>query len=56
MLADISEWQIANIHAMDHQRSGDSKDVCCVIRTELLILGEDSNTLSLKEMAECGLK
>ena len=42
MLADISEWQIANIHAMHHARSGDSKDVCCVIRTEFLILGEDS--------------
>src|SRR5882724_514930 len=56
MLANISERKITNIHAMHDQRSGDSQDLCRVVRTELLILGEDRDTLPLEEMAERNLK
>jgi hypothetical protein len=41
---------------MHDEGSGDSKDIRRVVRAEFLVLGEDSDTLSLKEMAECGLK
>src|SRR5215831_13753831 len=41
---------------MHDERSGDSKDICRIVRTELLILGEDRDTLPLEEMAECSLK
>jgi hypothetical protein len=56
MLANISERKITNVHAMHDQRSGDSQDLCRVVRTELLILGEDRDTLPLEEMAERNLK
>jgi hypothetical protein len=41
---------------MHDEWSGDSQDVCRVVRAEFLILGEDSDTLALEEMAECSLK
>jgi hypothetical protein len=56
MLANISERKITNVHAMHDQRSGDSQDLCRVVRTELLILGGDRDTLPLEEMAERNLK
>src|SRR6267378_6844382 len=56
MLADISEREVASVHAMHDQRSRDSQDICRVVRTELLILGEDRDTLPLEEMAERNLK
>src|SRR6478672_4221525 len=37
---------------MHDQRSGDSQDLRCVIRTEFLILGEDRDTLPLEKMAK----
>src|SRR6266852_3216536 len=56
MLANISERKITYVHAMHDQRSGDSQDLCRVVRTEFLILGEDRDTLPLEEMAERNLK
>lgn len=56
MLAHISKWQIANVHAMHDERSGDSKDICRVVRTEFLVLGKNSDSLPLEEMTECSLK
>jgi hypothetical protein len=41
---------------MHDERSRDSKDICCVVRTEFLILGEHSDTFALDEMAERSLK
>jgi hypothetical protein len=45
MLANISEREVASVHAMHDQRSRDSQDVCRVVRAEFLILGEDRDTL-----------
>src|SRR5437899_2787051 len=56
VLADISERQVADIHAMYDQRPGDSQNVSRVVRTEFLILGEDGDTFSLKKMAERSLE
>src|SRR6266852_7148597 len=56
MLANISERKITNVHAMHDQRSGDSQDLCRVVRTELLILSDDRDTLTLQEMAEHSLE
>lgn len=41
---------------MDHERAGDSKELCRVVGTEFLVLSEDSDTFALEEMAECSLK
>lgn len=41
---------------MHDERPGDSKDICRVIRTEFLILGDDGDAFALKEMAECSLE
>lgn len=56
MFADISEWEIANVHAMHDERPGDSQDICRVVRTKFLILGENGDTLAPQEAAECSLK
>src|SRR5712664_1307986 len=56
MLANISEREVASVHVMHDQRSRDSQDICRVVRTELLILGEDRDTLALEEMAERSLE
>src|SRR5882724_2557152 len=56
MLANVSEREVAYVHAMHDQRSRDSQDICRVVRTELLILGEDRDTLPLEEMAERSLE
>src|SRR6266702_5015020 len=55
MLADISEREVACVHAMNDQRSRDSQDICRVVRTEFPILGEDRDTLPLEEMADHSL-
>src|SRR5882724_6030250 len=52
MLANISEREVAYVHTMHDQRSRDSQDICCVVRTEFLILSDDRDTLTLQEMAE----
>src|SRR5947207_9254329 len=56
MLADIPERQVADVHAMNDQWSGNSQDVSRVVWTELLILGEDSDTFPQEEVTECGLE
>ncbi len=56
MLADISERQFADVHAMNNKRAGDAQDIRCIVRTEFLLLGDDSNPLALEEMAEDGLE
>src|SRR5207237_7529215 len=56
MFADISVRQVADVHAMHDERSRNTQDVSRVVWTELLILGEDSDTFPLEEMAECSLE
>jgi hypothetical protein len=41
---------------MYDQRSGDSQDICSIVWTEFLVLGEDSDAFSFEEMAERSLK
>ena len=40
VLADISERQVPEVHPMHDQWSGDSQDICRVVWTEFLVLGE----------------
>jgi hypothetical protein len=55
MLTDISERQISDVHPMNDQRSRDSQDVCRVVRTDFLLLGEHGDAFALKKMDERSL-
>src|SRR5271166_4325001 len=56
VLSDIPERKIANVHPVDDERAGGPKDVGGIVWTELLVLGEDSDTLALDKMAEGGFE
>ena len=52
MLSDIPERQIADVHPMNHERAGDAQKVGRSVWAELLVLGEDRDPFTLKEMAQ----
>jgi hypothetical protein len=54
MLADVAKRQIADVHAVDHQRAGNAKNASRVVRAQFLIFGQDSDPFALGEMAENG--
>src|SRR6202011_3358318 len=55
MLADIAEWKLADLHAMHHERPRDAEDAGHVVRTELLVFGEDSDPVAFEQVTEKGL-
>jgi hypothetical protein len=35
VFADIPEWEIADVHAMNDERAGDTQDIHCIVRAEV---------------------
>ena len=52
MFADVAKGQIADIHPVDHQRARDAEDARRVARAQFLVLGQDRDPFTLRQMAE----
>src|SRR5580700_4557542 len=52
MLADITEWKFADLHAMHHKRTRDAQNAGRVVGAEFLIFGEDRNPVAFEQVTE----
>src|SRR4030081_3487460 len=52
VLTNIAEWEIADVHAMYDQWSGDAENARYVVRTQLLIFGQNRDAFASKQVAE----
>src|SRR5271165_2261006 len=53
MLADVTKWQIADVHAVDHHGTRDAENAGRVVRAQFLVFGQEWHPFSRRSYARC---